>query len=142
MPFLGAVQTSTSFARRLFPPQFDPYPLIREVSITGNTIRDSAAYGIVLGNADGGQVVGNTIERPFSMSGALDCRDLDRVFDSKDHALEKPADPKARPGGIFIFGSRNIAVKVNTVLPAADKGGLPPLVLGPWNENVGSGGKK
>lgn len=135
-PGVGAIQTGTWMARRQFPPQFDPFPVIGDVTITDNVIKDSGGYGIVLGNVSGGRIANNTIENPFSKSGAIESAGLDKMFDSKEHNLEKPDDPRATPAGILVYGSKDVAVSGNSVAPSAGQGGLPALIVGPWCENI------
>jgi len=137
-PGVGAIQTGTWMARRQFPPQFDPYPVIGDVSITNNVIKDSGGYGIVLGNVSNGRIAGNTIENPFNKSGAIESTGLDKMFDSKEHNLEKPADPRATPAGILVYGSKDVDVSGNSISPAPGQGGLPALIVGPWCENIGT----
>lgn len=137
-PGVGAIQTGTWMARRQFPPQFDPYPVIGDVTITDNVIKDSGGYGIVLGNVSNGRIANNTIETPFSKSGAIESTGLDKMFDSKEHALEKPADPRATPAGILVYGSKDVDVSANSVSPAVGQGGLPTLIVGPWCEKIGT----
>lgn len=132
----GAIQTSTWLARRSFPPQFDPYPLIRDVSISHNVIRDSGSYGIVLGNVLSGQISGNIIERPFSKPGSRESQGLAKAFDSREHPLEKPSDPRACPAGILVYGSKDVVLSGNAMTPPVEKGGVPPLVVGPWCGNI------
>lgn len=137
-PGVGAIQTGAWMARRQFPPQFDPHPVIGDVTITDNVIKDSGGYGIVLGNVSAGRIANNTIEKPFSKSGALESTGLDKMFDSKEHNLEKPADTRATPAGILVYGSKDVDVSGNSVSPTAGQGGLPALIVGPWCENIGT----
>lgn len=136
----GAIQTCAGMARRQFPPQFDPYPVIRDVSISNNVIKDSGSYGIVLGNVSSGQVSGNTIEYPFNKPGSRESKGLDRVFDSQEHALEKTVAVRANPSGILVYGSKNVSFTENTVMPPAGKGGVSSFLIGPWCENIETGG--
>jgi hypothetical protein len=121
---------------RGFPPQFDPYPVIRNICISNNVIKDSGSYGIVLGNVSSGQIADNKIELPFNQPGARESKGLDRAFDAQEHNLEKPADPRANPSGILIYGSKDVVLSGNTVTPAAENGGVPPLIVGSWCQNI------
>lgn len=135
-PGVGAIQTGTWMARRQFPPQFDPYPAIGDVTITDNIIEDSGGYGIVLGNVSKGRIANNTIKKPFGKSGAIESTGLDKMFDSTEHNLKKPADPRATPAGILVYGSKDVNVSGNSVSPASSQGGLPALIVGPWCDNL------
>jgi len=132
----GAIQTSVGMARRQFPPQFDPYPVIRDVTISGNVIKDSGSYGIVLGNASSVRVADNKIEFPFNKPGARESKGLDRAFDSKEHDLEIPSVLRAGPSGILIYGSKEVALSGNTVTPSMENGGVEALLIGPWCDNI------
>lgn len=136
----GAIQTCTGMARA-FPPQCDPYPVIRDVTISNNTIKDSGSYGITLGNVLSGTISGNTIDHPFNKPGTKESRGLAQAFDSQAHGLEKPADTRAHPAGILVYGSQDVVLSGNTVTPSAENGGVSPLVVGPWCRNVQNAGK-
>lgn len=136
----GAIQTGTWLARRCFPPQLDPYPLIRDVSISRNVIRDSGSFGIVLGNVLSGKISDNIIEQPFNKPGVRESQGLAKVFDSQEHHLEKPTDQRARPAGILVYGSKDVVLSGNAVTPAAENGGVSPLIVGPWCENIETNG--
>jgi len=132
----GAIQICTSMARRLFPPQLDPYPVICDVTIADNIVTDSGSYGIVLGNVLSGRVTNNRIEAPFNKPGGRESKGLDLAFDSQEHTLEKPASPRAIPAGILVYGSEDVVLSGNTVTPSVESGGVPPLILGPWCEHI------
>jgi hypothetical protein len=132
----GTIQTGSVMGRSSFPPQLDPYPLIRDVCVADNMIKESGGFGIVLGNVDSGQVSGNRIEQPFSAPGAGESAGLAAAFGSQTHDGEKPSDPRAVPCGILIYGSQNISLSENVVAPPAEKGGVPPWIIGPWCRNI------
>jgi hypothetical protein len=132
----GAIQTCTSMARRLFPPQLDPYPVIRDILIEDNTITDSGSYGIVLGNVESGRVTGNRIDFPFNKPGARESEGLARAFDSEEHNLKVPDDVRARPAGILVYGSRDVTLSANQVTPSVAESGVEPVLIGPWSENI------
>ena len=136
----GAIQTCTSMARRLFPPQLDPYPVIRDILIEDNTITDSGSYGIVLGNVASGRVTGNRIDRPFNKPGARESEGLARAFDSAEHREGVPDDVRARPAGLLVYGSRDVTLSANQVTPGVAEGGVEPVLIGPWCERVGNDG--
>lgn len=136
----GAIQISTGMARRGFPPQCDPYSLIRDITISRNVIRDSGSFGIVLGNVLGGRISDNSIENPFHKPGVRESLGLAKAFDAREHPLEKPADLRARPAGILVYGSEDIVLSGNTVTPSVTDGGVPPLIVGPWCEKVDTKG--
>lgn len=137
----GAIQTCTSMARRLFPPQLDPYPVIRDILIEDNTITDSGSYGIALGNVSSGRVTGNRIDRPFNKPGARESEGLARAFDSAEHREGVPDDVRARPAGILVYGSRDVTLSANQVTPSVAEGGVEPVLIGPWCERVENGGR-
>lgn len=132
----GGIETSTWLALRCSPPQLDPYPLIRDVSISRNVIRDSGSYGIVLGNVLSERIFDNIIEQPFNKTGVRESQGLAKAFDSREHPLEKPSDPRACSAGILVYGSKNVVLSGNAVTPPVEKGGVPPLIIGPWCENI------
>jgi hypothetical protein len=132
----GAIQVCVGMARRGFPPQFDPYPVIRNITIADNTIKDSGSYGIVMGNVAKGSITNNKIEYPFNKPGSRESKGLARAFDSKDHPLEVPASPGVSPAGILVYGSRDIALSGNKVTPTPESGGVKSILVGPWCEGV------
>lgn len=133
--FGGAIQTCTGMGRG-FPPQFDPYPVIRDIDISDNIIKDSGSYGIVLGNVASGRVTNNRMEFPFNKPGVRKSKGLDRAFDAQGYNLEKPADLRANPSGILVCGSKDVVISGNTVTPTVENGGVPPLIVGPWCEGI------
>jgi parallel beta-helix repeat protein len=121
---------------RDFPPQLDPYPLIQDICISNNVIKDCGSYGIVLGNVSSGKIINNQIDLPFNKPGVKESAGLARAFDSQKHDLEKPADPRAYPSGILVYSSEDVVLSGNTVTPSVQDGGVLPLLIGPWCRNI------
>lgn len=125
----GAIEIRTRLARRQFPPQQDPYPVMENFRIEGNTIRDSGAYALVLGNVRGATVAGNAMEGAFRRPGATASRGLSQAFDAKDHDQPPAPDPAASPAAVIVFGSEKVRFSGNKIT-AGDA--QKELIVGPW----------
>ncbi len=129
----GAIDIGTLFGRRAFPPQQDPYPLMEDFTIEGNTISDSGAYAIVLGNVRGARVEGNTINGVFRRPGAAASRGLSRAFDATEHDAGAAADPAAPPGAVIVHGCEDVKFSGNAITTGGE---IKGLVVGPWCRDV------
>lgn len=132
----GAIEIRTRFSRRQFPPQQDPYALMEDFVIEGNALRDSGAYGLVLGNVNRAKVVRNSFGEVFARPGALGSRALKRAFDATGHEMGDAKDVAAPPAAILIFGSRDIEVPANTFAPQPPGSTVQPVAVGPWCADI------
>ena len=133
----GAIEIRTRFSRRQFPPQQDPYPLMKDFVIAGNTIHESASYGLVLGNVKGAKVHGNSFGEVFARPGAAESRGLEKAFDAKEHSLEVAKDFAAPPATILVFGSEDVVLSGNIFTPKPPGFTAQPIAVGPWCQDVG-----
>ena len=129
----GAIDIGTLFGRRAFPPQQDPYPLMENFTIEGNTISDSGAYAIVLGNVRGARVEGNTINGVFRRPGAAASRGLSRAFDATEHDLGATSDPAAPPAAVIVHSCEDVKFSGNTITAGGE---IKDMVVGPWCRDI------
>jgi len=132
----GAIEIRTRFSRRQFPPQQDPYPLMEDFTIEGNSIRESGAFGLVLGNVKGAKVHGNIFGEVFLRPGAEQSRGLGKAFDAKEHTLGTASDIAAPPATILVFGSEDVVLSGNTFAPQPAESLVKPISLGPWSSDI------
>lgn len=136
LPLGGAIEVRTLLSRRQFPAQQDPYPLMEDFVIEGNTIRESGCYGLVLGNVKGAKILGNTFDKAFIRPGAAVSRALEKAFDSKEHTLGAASDFAAPPATILVFGSEDVVLSGNTFAPQPAESLVKPVSLGPWSSDI------
>jgi len=127
----GAIEVRTRLARRQSPPQQDPYPLMENFTITDNVLRENGAYAIVLGNVAGARITGNTVGAFFARPGADESRGLARAFDSTEHEAGSAPSVAASPGGVLVFGSREVEISGNRFEPRSGPA-MAKVVVGPW----------
>lgn len=130
----GAIEIRANLARRQFPPQQSPYPLMENFEITGNTIRDSGTYALVLANVRGAVVADNFIEGAFRRPGAKGSRGLSRLFDATDHeAGGAGGDPVAPLAAVLVTASEDIEFAGNRIDAGND---VRSIAVGPWSRDI------
>ena len=129
----GAIEVRANLPRRQFPVQADPYPLMENFTIEGNTMRDSGTYALVLGNVRGAQVRDNLIDGVFRRPGLAGSRGLERVFDAKEHEAGAVSRTAAGAAAVLVFASEDVEFSGNKI----DAGeGIEPVAVGPWCRDI------
>ena len=129
----GAIEIRTLLARRQFPAQLDPYPLMENFTVEGNTLRDSGTYALVVGNVRGAQIRDNVIDGAFRRPAAAGSPGLARAFDAEEHEAGDVSDPAARAAAVLVFGSEDVAFSGNKIEAGE---GIEPVAVGPWSRGV------
>lgn len=130
----GAIDIGTLFAsRQVGLPQMDPYPLMENFKIEENTIRDSGAYALALGNVRGARVTGNTIDGAFRRPGAAGSRGLSQAFDAKKHDQPPAENPATSPAAIIVYGSEDVELSGNKI---TTRDGYRDILIGPWTRDI------
>lgn len=130
----GAVEIRANLSRRQFPPQQGPYPLMENFEISGNTIRDSGTYALVLANVRGAVVADNVIEGAFRRPGTKGSRGLSQLFDATDHdAGGAGGDPVAPLAAVLVTASENVNFAGNRIDAGND---VQSIAVGPWSREV------